>query len=640
MAQLSRLNTRDINLFVTIVRNIKTAIAGQLATTAEGRAILRKTVRGSQPQFVECREKGHTRNYCPKKKNPQGEEARRRDYVIKEANKDQGPNVVMGTFLLNNCYATVLFDSGSDKSFVNTSFSHLIDIDPAIFFKIDLMPIELGTFDVIIGMDWLVEQDAVIMCGKKVLHVPYKNKTLVVEGDRDPAKIASIKNWATPTTPTEKNKKFEWETEAEEAFQTLKQKLCCAPILALPEGSNDFVRRWIKLLSDYDCEIRYHPRKENVVADALSQKEREPIRVKALVMIVCPSLHDQIRNAQSKAMEKKNVKAKNLGRIIKPIFEIHHDGTRDKEKELWVELKWLFELDSEDQLWPYHQAFMHDPLDWKLYDTCGVHHVSTKKNQEIFMTPWPIKGVLRSEYWDQHCLGRKAQLLEDKQILSVENAPPTLKDQKFWTAEEKKTQKIDRLARSLLIQGLPNDIYSLIDSNETAKDLWNALERQMRGSEYDEQDRKDAILYKYETFKANEGEQLLDTYLRYLQVINVLKKCGYKKYNCELNYKFLSNLQPEWKQYESGADDFSELKKITALLEKAFNRRKFYSKPTNNNLRTSSTSQSANKKQEFFKSDDKKEDKKADEKKREISKVKCYNWKKEGHFSNDCKKAK
>nr|GEX51376.1 hypothetical protein [Tanacetum cinerariifolium] len=239
-------------------------------------------------------------------------------------------------------------------------------------------------------------------------------------------------------------------------------------------------------------------------------------------------------------------------------------------------------------------------------------------------------------------------------------------DLKFWTAKEKKTQKIDRLAISLLIQGLPNDIYSLIDSNETAKDLWDALERQMRGSEYGEQDRKAAILYEYETFKANEGEQLFDTYLCYLQFINDLKKCGCKKDNCELNYKFLNNLQPEWKQYDplalvaektkvtkrkekvvvssdskrSGADDFNELKKITDLLAKAFNRRKFYSQPTNNNLRTSSTFQSANKKQEFVKSDDKNEDKKADEKKRDMSKVKCYNCKKEGHFAKDCKKAK
>nr|GEX15543.1 hypothetical protein [Tanacetum cinerariifolium] len=195
-----------------------------------------------------------------------------------------------------------------------------------------------------------------------------------------------------------------------------------------------------------------------------------------------------------------------------------------------------------------------------------------------------------------------------------------------------------------------------------------------------------------------------------LAVINDLKKYGYSKDNCELNFKFLNNLQPEWKQYAtmmkqnknlmdinidalynilkqnqgdvnddmgskkktvvvtsdplalinektnvsrskekvvvssdsegSEADDFSELKKITALLAKAFNRRKFYSKPTNNNLRTSSSSQSANKKQEFVKTDNKRVEKKDDEKKRDMSKVKCYNCKKKGHFAKDFKKAK
>nr|GEZ60539.1 hypothetical protein [Tanacetum cinerariifolium] len=242
----------------------------------------------------------------------------------------------------------------------------------------------------------------------------------------------------------------------------------------------------------------------------------------------------------------------------------------------------------------------------------------------------------------------------------------------MWSDQEKRIQKIDRLERSILIQGLPND-------------FWDALVRHMHGSEYGEQDRKAAVLYEYETFKATEGELLIDTYIRYLQVINDLKKYGYSKDKCELNFKFLNNLQPEWKQYAtmmrqnknlmdinidalynilkqnqgdvndaiskekvvvssdskgSEADDFSELKKITALLAKAFNRRKSYSKPTNNNLRTSSSSQSANKKQEFVKSDDKQVEKKADEKKRDMSKVKCYNCKKEGHFAKDCKKAK
>nr|GEX19509.1 hypothetical protein [Tanacetum cinerariifolium] len=126
---------------------------------------------------------------------------------------------------------------------------------------------------------------------------------------------------------------------------------------------------------------------------------------------------------------------------------------------------------------------------------------------------------------------------------------PPLKDKSMWSDQEKKIQKIDRLAISLLIQGLSNDIYCLIDSNKTAKDLWDALARHMLGSEYGEQDRKAAVLYEYETFKATEGELLLDTYNRYLQVINDLKKCSYSKDNCELNFKFLNNLQPEWKHY-------------------------------------------------------------------------------------------
>nr|GEW97364.1 integrase, catalytic region, zinc finger, CCHC-type, peptidase aspartic, catalytic [Tanacetum cinerariifolium] len=90
----------------------------------------------------------------------------------------------------------------------------------------------------------------------------------------------------------------------------------------------------------------------------------------------------------------------------------------------------------------------------------------------------------------------------------------------------------------------------------------------------------------------------------------------------------------------SDADDFNELKKITAWLAKAFNQRKIYSKPTNNNLRTSFASRSGNKKQEYVKSVDKKVEKKDDQKKRDMIKVKCYNCKKEGHFAKDCKKAK
>ncbi|GKD25220.1 putative reverse transcriptase domain-containing protein, partial [Tanacetum coccineum] len=88
-------------------------------------------------------------------------------------------------------------------------------------------------------------------------------------------------------------------------------------------------QRCIELLSDYDCEIRYHPGKANVVADALSRKERnKPLRVRALMMTVHNDLPKQICEAQEESMKGENVEAENLGRLIKPIFEFRPDGTR------------------------------------------------------------------------------------------------------------------------------------------------------------------------------------------------------------------------------------------------------------------------------------------------------------------------
>ncbi|GKB39182.1 putative reverse transcriptase domain-containing protein [Tanacetum coccineum] len=88
-------------------------------------------------------------------------------------------------------------------------------------------------------------------------------------------------------------------------------------------------RRWIELLSDYDYEIRYHPGKANVVADALSRKVRDkPLRVRSLVMSTYTNLFKRILKAQLEAMKQENVKAENLGRLLKPIFEIHSNGLR------------------------------------------------------------------------------------------------------------------------------------------------------------------------------------------------------------------------------------------------------------------------------------------------------------------------
>ncbi|GJR44393.1 putative reverse transcriptase domain-containing protein [Tanacetum coccineum] len=148
------------------------------------------------PTCYDCCEQGHTRNRCPRKVNQEEVgEVRGRAYAIKDV-EPKGPNVVTGTILLNNRYAFVLFDSGSDRSFVDTRFSSVLDIDPikiGASYEVELADGRvLGTFDVIIGMDWLVKHDAVIVCGEKVVCIPYRNKMLIFESDKGVSRLKVI----------------------------------------------------------------------------------------------------------------------------------------------------------------------------------------------------------------------------------------------------------------------------------------------------------------------------------------------------------------------------------------------------------------------------------------------------------------
>ncbi|GKA26691.1 putative reverse transcriptase domain-containing protein [Tanacetum coccineum] len=188
----------------------------------------------------------------------------------------------------------------------------------------------------------------------------------------DPAKIKSIKDWASPKTPTEicqflglagyyrrfiegflkiakpmtkltqKKVAFEWDDKQEAAFQTLKrlgavlmqnEKVIAyeSRQLKIHEKnytthdleigavvSDTWARRWLELLSDYDCEIHYHSGKANVVADALSRKERiKPLRVQALVMTIGMNLPKQILEAQIEAQKPENIKNEDVGGMIR-----------------------------------------------------------------------------------------------------------------------------------------------------------------------------------------------------------------------------------------------------------------------------------------------------------------------------------
>ncbi|GJT62697.1 putative reverse transcriptase domain-containing protein [Tanacetum coccineum] len=166
------------------------------------------------------RTQGHFKRECPKLKNKncgnQGgnENAPAKVYAVGHAGTNPDSNVITGTFLINNRYASILFDTGADRSFVSTAFSSQIDITPTALdhycdveladeriirlntiirdctlnslnhpFNINLMPVELGSFDAIIGMDWLAKYHVVIVCAKKIVCIPWGNETLIVRGD-------------------------------------------------------------------------------------------------------------------------------------------------------------------------------------------------------------------------------------------------------------------------------------------------------------------------------------------------------------------------------------------------------------------------------------------------------------------------
>ncbi|GKF05245.1 hypothetical protein Tco_0035913 [Tanacetum coccineum] len=96
-------------------------------------------------------------------------------------------------------------------------------------------------------------------------------------------------------------------------------------------------RRWIELLGDYDCVILYHPGKANVVGDALSRKDKEPIPVRALVVTVHNNLPEQIRSAQVEACKEENIGAEGFRGEGEP-FEVRSDGTKCLKGRVWLPL--------------------------------------------------------------------------------------------------------------------------------------------------------------------------------------------------------------------------------------------------------------------------------------------------------------
>ncbi|GJR53153.1 putative reverse transcriptase domain-containing protein [Tanacetum coccineum] len=431
----------------------------------------------------ECGSTDHVRSACPRLNRAQGPEenhpnqvvannrgqghgnqgnqARGRAFMLGAEEARQDPNMVLGTFTLNNHFATTLFDSGADYSFVSTTFISLLGLEPSeLGFKYEIK-IASGQ---LVEINKLSNYKAKIICHEKVVRIPLPDrKVLRVLGERpeekarffqgvkagdkkqeeiivvrdfpkvfsddlsgllpireiefqieltpgatpglqfsstekidlvlaihelrvheddiqdshfeivlwtfpqlhskspltqeehvenlrihvDPSKIEAVKNWKAPRTLTEVLlflrldgyyrrfiKNF---SKIAKSLTILTQKCCVlvqrGKVIAYSsrqlniheknDNTHDLElgavvfslkicqkvlnmrqRRWIELFSDYDCEIRYHPGKANVVADALTRKERvKPKRAKAMNMTLQSSIKDRILTAQKEAMD-------------------------------------------------------------------------------------------------------------------------------------------------------------------------------------------------------------------------------------------------------------------------------------------------------------------------------------------------
>nr|GEX16173.1 putative reverse transcriptase domain-containing protein [Tanacetum cinerariifolium] len=415
----------------------------------------------------EYEDQGHFKRNCPKLKNNnrgnQGgnDNAQARVYVVGNAGANLD-NVIAGKFLLNNRYAYILFDTGVDRSFMSTTFNSQIDIAPIALdhhynveiadgriiglntlmrdctlnflnhpFNIDLLLVELGSFDVIIGMDWLSRYNAVIACAEKLVRIPFGNEILTIRVNiiscskaqeymskgchvflanitstkdedksngkrledipvvrefleffpkdlpgipptrqvefridlvpgaapvaRTPYQLApyemkeladqlqeltdkgfirqSSSPWGTPILFVKKKDESFWMcidyrelnkltvmpfglTNAPAVFMDLMNRVCKPYLDKFVIVFIDDILIYSKDEKEHEEHLKVLRGKVNVVADALSRKEQEPLRVRALVMTICLDLPKQILNAQIKARKPKNIKNEDVGGML------------------------------------------------------------------------------------------------------------------------------------------------------------------------------------------------------------------------------------------------------------------------------------------------------------------------------------
>nr|GEV63601.1 putative reverse transcriptase domain-containing protein [Tanacetum cinerariifolium] len=401
----------------------------------------------------ECGAPGNFKRDCPKLKNKDGGNVNAQGWVYAvrnaekkgNASRDPDSNVIMGTFLLNNRYASILFDTGADRSFISTAFSSLIEIVPTLLGN--SYDVELANGKIFGVMPFgLTNAHAVFMDLMNRVCKPYLDKFVIVfiddiliySKDKEEHK-EHLKSILELLKKEELYAKFSkcgfWIPKREKVIAYASRQLKVYEknytTHDLEHGSVVFAlkiwrhylygtkytvftdhkslqhildqmelnmrqHRWLELLSDYDCDIRYHPGKANVVADALSRKERiEVLRVSALVMTIGLDLPKRILEAQIEALKPENLKNEHVGGMIrkdipKEKLEPRADGTLCLNGRSWLpcygDLRSVIMHESHKLKYSIHPAIP----EWK-WDNITMDFITKlPKSSQGFDTIWVI----------------------------------------------------------------------------------------------------------------------------------------------------------------------------------------------------------------------------------------------------------
>nr|GEX22333.1 putative reverse transcriptase domain-containing protein [Tanacetum cinerariifolium] len=334
-----------------------------------------------------------------------------RTYMLRDRNAHQDPNVVTDTFYNigmadGNLVSTNTVIQGATLTLLNQPF------------EIDLMPIKLGSFDVVVGMDWLSKYHARIICDEKVVHIPLDGESLIIQGDQRAAPVVRAPYRLAPSEIQELSDQLQ--ELADRGFIRPSTSPWGAPVLFVKKKDGSF-RMCIdyrelnkitvknryplprindlfdqlqgsRVYSKIDLRSGYHQlrvRNDGIPKTAFRTRYRHyEFQVMPFGLTNAPAVFTDLMNPQTEALKEENIKAENL-RGMDKAFEIPPDGTRCIKNQSWLPL-----------FGNLRYLIMHESYKSKY----SIHPSSDKMYQDLKkLYWWPYIKAIIAEYVDK-CL--------------------------------------------------------------------------------------------------------------------------------------------------------------------------------------------------------------------------------------------